>query len=262
MATHSSVLAWRIPGAGEPGGLPSKGSHRVRHDWSDSGSSSIKAYAGESWRAIGNRASALKGNAQNRLCSQSQSRGSSLKGPWVRTTCWSWRASRRGRRHLGLPWGWRCWQHPFRELILWSHWHWQKTVLESFPRLLVPEAYLHSSEPDSASSLSGSADSHAESLPQSPGSPRHCGIAASWPRASLAHQGTHSSWRCHHWGTHTGYVGGAPRAHSSKDQREACPDNKNQKKTPKKRKLQINITDEHRYKSPQQNISKLNSAKH
>ena len=35
MATHSSVLAWRIPGTGEPGGLPSVGSHRVRHDWSD-----------------------------------------------------------------------------------------------------------------------------------------------------------------------------------------------------------------------------------
>ena len=35
MATHSSVPAWRIPGTGEPGGLPSLGSHRVRHDWSD-----------------------------------------------------------------------------------------------------------------------------------------------------------------------------------------------------------------------------------
>ena len=35
MATHSSVLAWRIPGTGEPGRLPSMGSHRVRHDWSD-----------------------------------------------------------------------------------------------------------------------------------------------------------------------------------------------------------------------------------
>ena len=32
MATHSSILAWRIPGTGEPGGLPSMGSHRVRHD--------------------------------------------------------------------------------------------------------------------------------------------------------------------------------------------------------------------------------------
>ena len=32
MATHSNVLAWRIPGTGEPGGLPSMGSHRVGHD--------------------------------------------------------------------------------------------------------------------------------------------------------------------------------------------------------------------------------------
>ena len=35
MATHSSVLAWRIPGTGEPSRLPSMGSHRVGHDWSD-----------------------------------------------------------------------------------------------------------------------------------------------------------------------------------------------------------------------------------
>ena len=35
MATHSSVLAWKIPGMVEPGGLPSMGSHRVGHDWSD-----------------------------------------------------------------------------------------------------------------------------------------------------------------------------------------------------------------------------------
>ena len=34
-ATHSSVLTWRIPGMGEPDGLPSLGSHRVGHDWSD-----------------------------------------------------------------------------------------------------------------------------------------------------------------------------------------------------------------------------------
>ena len=34
MATHSSVLAWRIPGMGEPGALPSMGLHRVRHGWS------------------------------------------------------------------------------------------------------------------------------------------------------------------------------------------------------------------------------------
>ena len=44
MATHSSVLAWRIPGMGEPGGLPSMGSHRVGHDWSD-----LAAAAAEGW---------------------------------------------------------------------------------------------------------------------------------------------------------------------------------------------------------------------
>ena len=41
MATHSSVLAWRIPGTREPGGLPSMGSHRVGHDWSDLAQHSI-----------------------------------------------------------------------------------------------------------------------------------------------------------------------------------------------------------------------------
>ena len=35
MATHSNVLAWRIPGMGEPSGLPSMGLHRVGYDWSD-----------------------------------------------------------------------------------------------------------------------------------------------------------------------------------------------------------------------------------
>ena len=35
MATHSNILAWRIPGTEEPGGLPSMGSHRVGHDWRD-----------------------------------------------------------------------------------------------------------------------------------------------------------------------------------------------------------------------------------
>ena len=45
MATHSSVIAWGIPGMGEPGGLPSMGSHRVRHDWSDSAEELKNTYA-------------------------------------------------------------------------------------------------------------------------------------------------------------------------------------------------------------------------
>ena len=44
MATHSSVLAWRIPGTGKPGGLPSMGSHRVGHDSSDLAAAAALTY--------------------------------------------------------------------------------------------------------------------------------------------------------------------------------------------------------------------------
>ena len=46
MATHSSVLAWRIPGTGQPGGLLSMGSHRVGHDCSDLAAAAAAAAAG------------------------------------------------------------------------------------------------------------------------------------------------------------------------------------------------------------------------
>ena len=45
MAAHSSVLAWRIPGTREPGGLSSMGSHRVRHDWSNLAAAAAAAAA-------------------------------------------------------------------------------------------------------------------------------------------------------------------------------------------------------------------------
>ena len=44
-ATHSGILAWRIPGTGEPSGLLSMGSHRVRHDWSDLAAAACDAKA-------------------------------------------------------------------------------------------------------------------------------------------------------------------------------------------------------------------------
>ena len=52
MATHSSVLAWRIPGTGEPGGLLSMGSHRVGHNWSDLAAAAAADLAGREmgWR--------------------------------------------------------------------------------------------------------------------------------------------------------------------------------------------------------------------
>ena len=43
MVTHSSVLAWRIPGTGEPGGLPSIGSHSVRHDSNNLAGAAVKS---------------------------------------------------------------------------------------------------------------------------------------------------------------------------------------------------------------------------
>ena len=54
MATHSSLLAWRIPGTGEPDGLPSLESHRVGHDWSDSAAAAAVAFLISSvWCKIG-----------------------------------------------------------------------------------------------------------------------------------------------------------------------------------------------------------------
>ena len=52
MATHSSVLAWRIPGTGEPGGLLSVGSHRARYDWSDLAAAAAAAYTLLQCRAV------------------------------------------------------------------------------------------------------------------------------------------------------------------------------------------------------------------
>ena len=46
MASHSSVLVWRIPAMGEPGGLPSMGSHRVGHDLSDLAAAAAKTSSG------------------------------------------------------------------------------------------------------------------------------------------------------------------------------------------------------------------------
>ena len=61
LATLSSVLAWRIPGTGEPGGLPSMGSHRVGHDWSDLAAAAATKY----------KINTLKGpSIQQRECNQ------------------------------------------------------------------------------------------------------------------------------------------------------------------------------------------------
>ena len=83
MATHSSVLAWRIPGMGEPGGLLSLGSHRVGHDWSD------LAAAAASWRPT----RPFRNNTQKRCpfhyrglqCKSRKSRNT-----WSNRQIWPW----------------------------------------------------------------------------------------------------------------------------------------------------------------------------
>ena len=50
-AAHSSVLAWRIPGMAEPGGLPSKGSHRVGHDWRGLAASASSRWESTTWES-------------------------------------------------------------------------------------------------------------------------------------------------------------------------------------------------------------------
>ena len=72
MATHSSVLAWRIPGMGEPGGLPSMGSHRVGHDWSDLAAAavSVRGFPG--------------GTSAKKSACQCRRRKRCVFNPWVR----------------------------------------------------------------------------------------------------------------------------------------------------------------------------------
>ena len=62
MATHSSVLAWRTPGTREPGGLPSMGSHRVGHDWSDLAAAAAAVAEGCSNRQVSDSLSYKQNN--------------------------------------------------------------------------------------------------------------------------------------------------------------------------------------------------------
>ena len=101
MATHSSVLAWRIPGTGEPGGLPSLGSHRVGHDWSDLAAAAAACMGWESWtikKAECQRIDAFKFWYWRRLLrvpwtaersNQSILKESTLNIHW-KDWCWSW----------------------------------------------------------------------------------------------------------------------------------------------------------------------------
>ena len=68
MATHSSVLAWRIPGTGEPGGLPSMVSHRVGHDRSNLAAAAALTYIILQQDLF--KWATVHGVTQNRICSE------------------------------------------------------------------------------------------------------------------------------------------------------------------------------------------------
>ena len=85
IATHSSVLAWRIPGTGEPGELPSMGLHRVRHDWSD-----LAAAALSLWKTLVSEARWAE-----------QTLPFSQHHPfWDKLTCASWQDAEEHKHHL------------------------------------------------------------------------------------------------------------------------------------------------------------------
>ena len=113
MATHSRVLAWRIPGTGEPDGLPSMGSHRVGHDWSNLAA----AAAAESKWGFPSGAS---GKEPARQCRRQNRLGFD---PWVRKIPWEGH---------GNPLQYSCLESPHgrRSLLGFSPWDLKETWLK------------------------------------------------------------------------------------------------------------------------------------
>ena len=115
MATHSSVLAWRIPGTGEPGGLQSMGSHRVGHDWSNLAAGAAAAWVQNVWFRDPNMIASLQNNLPVTHTSQY------LWPPTVKLSCYNATNRMRQKWHcvtlrtihkkliitqeVGLPWG-------------------------------------------------------------------------------------------------------------------------------------------------------------
>ena len=77
MATHSSVVAWRIPGMGVPGGLPSMGLHTVGHDWSNLAAAAADLKAADLLRPRGPAPQRRSSDVQIRL-----GKYCSFSGPW------------------------------------------------------------------------------------------------------------------------------------------------------------------------------------
>ena len=91
MATHSSVLAWRIPGMGEPGGLPSMGSHRVGLDWSNLAAAAAGLQEAPLWcrwlRRVGGVLWVGWGRRDSSVCLSSSQNLGPESGPGVGHAC-------------------------------------------------------------------------------------------------------------------------------------------------------------------------------
>ena len=104
MATHSSVLAWRIPGMEEPGRLPSMGSHRVGHDWSNIAAAAAAAAAvlPKEWKVQASvwtpwpKVLALGRGAPLASSFENQQQGSHAEQP---VGYWKWRIALQGLVH-------------------------------------------------------------------------------------------------------------------------------------------------------------------
>ena len=109
MAIHSSVLAWRIPGTGEPGGLPSMGSHRVGHDWSDLAAAWI-------WYLIWQKDFAEM--IKLRILRRKENLLVSGLFRWIQ--CNYEGPYKREEGGGGLPWGPSGWDLPMQRMQVWS----------------------------------------------------------------------------------------------------------------------------------------------
>ena len=103
MATDSSILAWRIPGTGEPGGLPSMGSHRVGHDWRDLAAAAARGCRKEGISDAPGRdaeSPVLALNLITPFCLAESSQGICLIEMWLKTR------GKKGNQGLGTILAW------------------------------------------------------------------------------------------------------------------------------------------------------------
>ena len=111
MATHSSVLAWRIPRMGEPGGLLSVGSHRVGHDWSDLATAAAASNSSLTELEFTKQGAARHENEEQAGLATVSENWDSICKPWIANSSPAFVASWRACKERGWS---RIWTHQER----------------------------------------------------------------------------------------------------------------------------------------------------